>query len=248
MLRDTDTRQNLAHLTARIERLDAENTKLSSELTETLFRQVLIEEQLHLVETFVKFALASALVGIWFESGRAGVVLLVAGALPLFRRSRTMAKLEDKAADGGAELLAQGTAERSLRHLSTILFDAEEEQESVDQREVVPSVSSWPHRPIFLCDDKDGAPPLSLGTPFEIESDLFKGKMLVRLKGVPSDDPVADQKYFSGRQRRFQAIVQGRFKREVRVSEVSGCEERSDEELKSRVYGMSETERMSDYA
>ena len=72
VLRDTDTRENLAHLTRHIERLDAENGKLSSELTETLFRQALVEEQLHLVEMYVKFALASALVGMWFDSGRAG--------------------------------------------------------------------------------------------------------------------------------------------------------------------------------
>ena len=132
-----------------------------------------------------------------------------------------MAKLEDKADDGAEEL--QGSAERSLRRLSTILggvkFDAKEEQVAVEQREVVPRVSSWPHRPILLCDNNEGGP-LSLGTPFDFETDLFKGKMLVRLQGVPSDDPAADAKYFDGRQRRFQAIVQGRFKREIRVSEL----------------------------
>ena len=60
-----------------------------------------------------------------------------------------------------------------------------------------------------------------LGVPFLFSSDLFEGKCLIRLKGSKSDDQNGDDEYFRGRKRIFQSVVQGRFKEEIPVSEVT---------------------------
>jgi hypothetical protein len=62
--------------------------------------------------------------------------------------------------------------------------------------------------------------PLPLGVPFKFSSALFEGTCLIRVKGSKSDAPEDDATYFSGRKRIFQSIVQGRFKEEVKVSDV----------------------------
>ena len=95
----------------------------------------------------------------------------------------------------------------------------------------IPKVVDWPHRPIFVCVNTPCSPnlkveeqyadgPCPLGKPFSFSSDLFEGKCLIRLKGVPSDDPESDENYFSGRRRLFQTVVQGRFKEPLKVSDV----------------------------
>jgi len=59
-----------------------------------------------------------------------------------------------------------------------------------------------------------------VGIPFEFETDLFVGKALLRVKGLAnSDDPEGD-KYFSGRCRTYQHVIQGRFKEEIQVSDL----------------------------
>ena len=59
-----------------------------------------------------------------------------------------------------------------------------------------------------------------IGIPFKIETDLFVGKALLRVKGLAnSDDPEGD-KYFSGRCRTYQHVIQGRFKEEIPVSDL----------------------------
>jgi len=58
-----------------------------------------------------------------------------------------------------------------------------------------------------------------IGIPFEVESDLFVGKALLRVKGLVGDDPEGD-KYFSGRCRTYQHVIQGRFKEEIPVSDL----------------------------
>jgi len=59
-----------------------------------------------------------------------------------------------------------------------------------------------------------------IGIPFEIETDLFVGKMLLRVKGLPnSNDPNGDD-YFKGRCRTYQHVIQGRFKEEISFSDL----------------------------
>jgi len=59
-----------------------------------------------------------------------------------------------------------------------------------------------------------------IGIPFEIETDLFVGKMLLRVKGLRnSNDPNGDD-YFKGRCRTYQHVIQGRFKEEISFSDL----------------------------
>ena len=59
-----------------------------------------------------------------------------------------------------------------------------------------------------------------IGIPFDIETDLFIGKMLLRVKGLPnSNDPNGDE-YFNGRCRTYQHVIQGRFKEELSFSDL----------------------------
>jgi hypothetical protein len=94
----------------------------------------------------------------------------------------------------------------------------------------LPNVNEWEHRPLLICANTVAIPTmitdthsnkgyLPLGIPFNFSSDLFEGLCLIRVKGANSDATVEDAKYFSGRKRIFQSIVQGRFKEEVNVSD-----------------------------
>jgi hypothetical protein len=98
---------------------------------------------------------------------------------------------------------------------------------TVERKDKMPSVELWPHRPIFL---KAGAETeviglsegeaLPLGIPFEFETPLFKGKLLVRLRNAKTDDPASHDAYFKGRERVMQTVVQGQFKRPVNMADV----------------------------
>lgn len=89
----------------------------------------------------------------------------------------------------------------------------------------LPNVNEWVHRPLLICANTVAIPTmitdkyLPLGIPFNFSSDLFEGLCLIRVKGANSDATEEDAKYFSGRKRLFQSIVQGRFKEEVNVSD-----------------------------
>lgn len=94
----------------------------------------------------------------------------------------------------------------------------------------LPNVNEWVHRPLLICANTVAIPTmiidtrsnngyLPLGIPFNFSSDLFEGLCLIRVKGANSDATKEDDKYFSGRKRIFQSIVQGRFKEEVKVSD-----------------------------
>lgn len=100
------------------------------------------------------------------------------------------------------------------------------------QQPSLPSVDSWTHRPIFLktapgMEDSLSATTNSpgggypIGVPFEFESEFFKGKTMFRLRGLEaSKDPQGNFDYFKGRKRFFQMVVQGRFKKEMNVSDI----------------------------
>mmetsp|Transcript_26181 Transcript_26181/g.59044 ORF Transcript_26181/g.59044 Transcript_26181/m.59044 type:complete len:289 (+) Transcript_26181:278-1144(+) len=85
----------------------------------------------------------------------------------------------------------------------------------------------WPHHPIFVqAGDNMNAlgikrgSPVPLGVPFEVESDLFKGSVLLRFRNAKSDDPTKHADYFDGRKRLMQTVIQGRFKRPVNMGDV----------------------------
>lgn len=91
-----------------------------------------------------------------------------------------------------------------------------------------PAVDSWPHRPVFILAGKDisvhqtkSEESCPIGIPFDFETPLFSGKALIRIRNLEtSDNPKSDAEYFAGRKRLSQCIVQGRFKKEMKLSDV----------------------------
>jgi Protein of unknown function (DUF1769) len=103
----------------------------------------------------------------------------------------------------------------------------------------LPPCKEWPHRPIYLVARSDTTilnaatttpnsdarqnpqqQPLPLGVPFEFESPIFKGKLLVRIRNVASNDAASHDAYFAGRNRVLQTVLQGRFKKAIPMSQV----------------------------
>jgi len=108
----------------------------------------------------------------------------------------------------------------------------------------LPDVNKWPNRPVYVqagegtrtgtetetgtaqCTlpekGQDSDDVLPIGTPIEFETDLFKGKILFRVKNVKTSTAVAEDldKYFKGRRRVKQVVVQGRFKESFPISDV----------------------------
>lgn len=87
--------------------------------------------------------------------------------------------------------------------------------------------SSWTHRPIYvqagdhmkvLGMNKDQ--PVPLGVPFEVDSSLFRGRVLLRFRNAKSDDTLKHKEYFDGRKRLMCTVVQGQFKRPISMDEV----------------------------
>ena len=100
------------------------------------------------------------------------------------------------------------------------------EKKNTKQKSVL--VESWPHYPICLqasggtkCKGYTKDSPLPIGEPFDFESSLFKGKILVRLRNGKSDNMEKSNSYFShDRKRILQIVVQGRFKEVLKMSDV----------------------------
>jgi Protein of unknown function (DUF1769) len=93
----------------------------------------------------------------------------------------------------------------------------------------LPAVEDWPHRPVYLQAGGDtrvaghcDGDPLPLGVPFEFETPIFRGRMLLRVRNAKSDDAVTHGEYFraSNSGCLVQTVVQGQFKKPVRVSDV----------------------------
>ncbi len=103
----------------------------------------------------------------------------------------------------------------------------------------IPPSHEWPHRPVLIkasddsiCLNEDGTlspfiPPV--GIPIEFENSLFKGKVLIRIRHIPvpnssklssSGNRFHCEKYFQGRKRMRQFVVQGQFKESIRMSDV----------------------------
>mmetsp|Transcript_7623 Transcript_7623/g.9125 ORF Transcript_7623/g.9125 Transcript_7623/m.9125 type:complete len:341 (-) Transcript_7623:1120-2142(-) len=112
----------------------------------------------------------------------------------------------------------------------------------------LPSPSTWPHYPLIIVPNKTktsssssttapsptnftsplsfaGTDALPLGIPFEIDSEIFHGSVLIRISGSNSDNPKQDQAYFKDRKRKWQVVVQGMFKEEIAVADLKGMAE-----------------------
>jgi len=100
-------------------------------------------------------------------------------------------------------------------------------KKEMKQKTTIPHFDQWRHRPVFLKASEDTKvsgiadnETLPLGVPFEFETPLFKGRMLVRLRHANSDDSEKHENYFSGRKRIMQTVVQGKFKKPVSMAEL----------------------------
>lgn len=94
----------------------------------------------------------------------------------------------------------------------------------VDSREHVkkkvashPPVESWPQRPVVLQPIYGTQQFCPVNQVFELKSDLFQGRALIRVR---SSQPGNADPYFTGRQRKYQFIIQGRFLQEMPVADV----------------------------
>jgi len=59
--------------------------------------------------------------------------------------------------------------------------------------------------------------PILVNVPYEFETEMFKGSMLIRIKNMDNDNG-----YFEGKRRVHQCVVQGRFKQEFSMDEMWG--------------------------
>lgn len=142
--------------------------------------------------------------------------------------SRTFAEPIDIVSLATEHLRGMDFDQKPSQHGNETMFSEIEESSSNDEDVKLPPIESWPHRPIFLSADPNvnvyGLGPKSpcpIGVPFEFETSLFKGRALIRFRGLEnSDDPTSDENYFSGRSRLAQFIIQGRFKKQMPVSDV----------------------------
>jgi len=100
-------------------------------------------------------------------------------------------------------------------------------------------IESWPHKHVFVQAgsgtkvlgrhggssigshyDNSNQQPLPLGVPFDIDTPLFRGKMLIRFRSVKSDDEKAHNNYFKSNKRLMQTVLQGQFKKRMKMSDV----------------------------
>jgi len=119
----------------------------------------------------------------------------------------------------------------------------------------LPCPSTWPHYPLIIVPNETipsssssttattattttasptkftsplsfaGTHALPLGIPFEIDSEIFQGSVLIRISESNSDNPKQDQAYFKDRKRKWQVVVQGMFKEEIAVADIKGMAE-----------------------
>ena len=93
----------------------------------------------------------------------------------------------------------------------------------------LPPVETWKYRPVFIqpagdtkCPGQDPNASLPIGTPFEFESSLFKGKVLFRLRNGINDNSDSAKAYFDASKYKLQRqlVIQGQFKYRTKMSDV----------------------------
>uniref|UniRef100_A0A7R9WRF7 Domain of unknown function at the cortex 1 domain-containing protein n=1 Tax=Craspedostauros australis TaxID=1486917 RepID=A0A7R9WRF7_9STRA len=88
----------------------------------------------------------------------------------------------------------------------------------------IPPASKWRNETVCMMADIDRGfsvtdenfrtdEPAPIGTPIAIESDVFVGKVLIRIRDAKSDNQEQCSKYFDGKKRIAQTVLQGKFKR-----------------------------------
>jgi len=123
--------------------------------------------------------------------------------------------------------------------LPIILLSASTATHTIDHAFPKLKIESWPHKHVFVQAgsgtkvlgrhggssigshyDNSNQQPLPLGVPFDIDTPLFRGKMLIRFRSVKSDDEKAHNNYFKSNKRLMQTVLQGQFKKRMKMSDV----------------------------
>lgn len=104
---------------------------------------------------------------------------------------------------------------------------------STRQVSELPPAQNWPHHPLFVKSNPEACggtlivkgldrnDPCPIGIPFEFESELFKGKLLFRVRDLEnSENQEIDNLYFGQRKTHNQFIIQGRFKKEIKAKNI----------------------------
>lgn len=126
--------------------------------------------------------------------------------------------------------------------LEPFLFPIEEEIHNL------PDSNTWKHRPIYLAAGRNtryttstsststttstnnhdnhhhhhhhSSSSLPLGEPIPFETDLFKGKLLLRVQNIHNNVPKDHTEYFQGKKRLKHIVIQGQFKERLNMSDV----------------------------
>lgn len=96
----------------------------------------------------------------------------------------------------------------------------------------LPKVQTWKHRPVFFAPgrnmkhvsvenlDLSNHHSLSLGEPIPFETDMFQGKILLRVKGIHQNVSQDHADYFQDKKRVKHVVIQGQFKEKLQMSDV----------------------------
>lgn len=95
----------------------------------------------------------------------------------------------------------------------------------------LPHISEWPNQPIFFQSgrntrsahkdiQKKASDALPLGKPIEFETDLFKGKILLRVRNILQNVPKSHTEYFEANKKFKHIVIQGQFKESLKMSDV----------------------------
>jgi hypothetical protein len=98
-------------------------------------------------------------------------------------------------------------------------------EEDIDN---LPHVSQWPNSPIYFkpgrktrcISHNEQFSPLPLGEAIEFETDLFKGKIILRLRNIFDNVPDDHTEYFKGNKKFKNIVIQGQFKERLNMSDV----------------------------
>ena len=107
------------------------------------------------------------------------------------------------------------------------------EKEKSENMEQVPQISKSAYKPVYVCPSRGTSCPtlsrqesLPVGTPFEIETETFKGQALIRFAHGVCDNSEKRDEYFATQKKEVsqnvqrQIVVQGRFKKAIPMDKV----------------------------
>jgi len=98
-----------------------------------------------------------------------------------------------------------------------------------DARSNLPDVSSWKYQPVFIqpvgdthCPRLNEKESMPIGVPFDSETNLFKGKILFRVRCGNCDDDEKRDAYMKASKLKIQRqiVIQGMFKKAIKMDDV----------------------------